>query len=222
MEAFVARHVVAMLFFNGDIEGESTGNDSKFLGCIGRREVLVIALYLATVIPALFLDNIGPVLSITGSLGGSCVAYIGPGLIYFGVHGDEFIEYTNMLLGKHPHTDTQIELPVAGDAGATIDQSESQPAYNPESKPWWWFVGLFPIWRAIASTGAIGMKFNLEQLEQDNPGCTSVQPEGEIIRANTRNYYVAMFFIAFGAVAALVGLISNIYVELEKVFYSPH
>ena len=228
MEAFVARHVIAKIFFNGDTEGDfidADGNSvvaSKYFGCIGRREIMVLGLYLFTLLPAIFVDDIGPVLSITGSLGGSCVAYIGPGLIYLGVHGEEFIEYTNVLLGKIPHTDPVIELPVAGDAGATIEQTESQPPYNPESKPWWWFVGLFPIWRAIASSGAIGMKNNLEQLEEESPGCTAVQPTGEIIRANTRDYYIAMFFIVFGVIAVLVGLVSNIYVELENIFYTPH
>ena len=228
MEAFVARHVVAKIFFNGDLEGDSVDADgnsivaSKYFGYIGRREIMVVSLYLATLIPALFVDNIGPVLSITGSLGGSCVAYIGPGLIYLGCHGEAFIEYTDILLGKTPTTDPTIELPVAGDANATITQTESQPPYNPQSKPWWWFVGLFPIWRAIASSGSIGMKRNLEQLEEESPGCTSVEPTGDIIRAETRSFYIAMFFIAFGAVAVLVGLISNVYVAVEDTFYSPH
>lgn len=231
MESFVARHVVAKIFFNGDSEGEITdenGNKipmAKALGCIGRREMIVVGLYIATLIPALIVNDLGPVLSITGSLGGSCVAYIGPGLIYLGVHGASFIEYTDILLGKTParHTDPTIELPVAGDAGATIEQTHANDgAYNPESKPFWWWLGLFPIWRAIASAGALGMRQNLEQLEEESPGVTSVPPSGEIIGPLTRDYYIAIFFIVFGAIAVLVGLISNIYVQLENTFFTPH
>jgi Transmembrane amino acid transporter protein len=228
MESFVARHVIAKMFFNGDSEGEITDEDgnkvpmAKTFGCIGRRVKIVVLLYIATLIPALIVNDLGPVLSITGSLGGSCVAYIGPGLIYLGVHGEDFIEYTNVLLGKPPktHTDPTIELPVAGDADATIDQM--QPPYEPESKPFWWWLGLFPIWRAIASAGAVGMRQNLAQLEEESPGVTTVPPTGEIIGPVTRDYYTAMFFIVFGAVAVLVGLISNIYVQLEETFFSPH
>lgn len=229
MESFVARHVVAKIFFNGDSEGEiadENGNTipmAKTLGIVGRREKIVLCLYVAALIPALIVNDLGPVLSITGSLGGSCVAYIGPGLVYLGVHGASFIEYTDILLGKPQHTNPTIELPVAGDANATMEQThENQGPYNPKSKPFWWWLGLFPIWRAIASSGAVGMRQNLEQLEEESPGVTTVPPTGEVIGPLTRDYYIAIFFIIFGTVAVLVGLISNIYVQMENVFFTPH
>lgn len=226
MECLVARHVIAKMFYNGDYEGEITDENGnthpppKWFGLIGRRERIVLMLYVATLIPALIVNDLGPVLSITGSLGGSCVAYIGPGLIYLGVHGESFIEYTDVLLGKPPksQTDTAAELPVAGDANATMDA----PSMEQGSKPFWWWLGLFPIWRAIASAGALGMRQNLEQLEEESPGVTTVPPSGEVIGPITRDYYTAMFFIIFGAVAVLVGLISNIYAIIDDTFFMPH
>lgn len=224
MESFVARHVIAKILFNGDSEGEvedGHGNKiptTKILGCVGRRQKIVLLLYICALIPALVVNDLGPVLSITGSLGGSCVAYIGPGLIYLGVHGECFIEYTDVLLGKMPHTNRTIELPVAGDANATMqDKHVTQAPYTAEFKPLWWWLCLFPVWRAIASSGAVGMRCNLAQLEEESPGVTSVPPTGEIIGPVTRDYYMAMFFIVFGTVAVLVGLISNISVQLENV-----
>lgn len=222
MESFVARHVVAKIFFNGNSEGDYTDAEGnlitlpKFLGLIGRREKITIALYCAALIPALLVDDLGPVLSITGSIGGGCVAYIGPGLVYLGVHAEEFIRYTDNLLRKKPEADQTIELPVAGDANATSKQTQPHPGGStPESKPFWWWLGLFPIWRAIASAGAQGMKQHLEELGLDED--TTKPPEGEVIYASTKDYYIAMFFIVFGVVSALVGVISNIYVQLEGI-----
>jgi hypothetical protein len=37
-------------------------------------------------------ENLGPVLAISGAVGGSCLAYIGPGMVYLGVHGGRFLQ----------------------------------------------------------------------------------------------------------------------------------
>jgi hypothetical protein len=124
-------------------------------------------------------------------------------------------------LGK-PHTDPSIELPVAGDANVTMEMTHSSELYDPVSKPWWWWLCLFPIWRAIASTGARGMRQNLEILEEESPGCTSVPPNEMVIGPLTKDYYIAMFFILFGVIASTVGLITNIYVQVENIFFTPH
>lgn len=226
MECFVARHVIAQVFFQGNSEGEYEDADGnkiyppKLFGCIGRREKMVIGIYIATMIPALIVDSLGPVLSITGSIGGSCVAYIGPGLAYLGVHGERFIEYTDMLLGKKTHVDPNVELPVAGDANATMSETYGQTDY--ECKPFWWYLLGFPIWRAIASSGAMGMKMRLDQFEEDHPGILSTSLTGEVVGPITRDYYMSMFFISFGVVAGLVGVASNVYVELKNLFFTPY
>lgn len=227
MESFVARHVIAQVFFKGNYEGEYEDADGnmitppKLFGLIGRREKMVLGIYLATLIPALIVDDLGPVLSITGSIGGSCVAYIGPGLVYLGIHGDRFIEYTNQLLGKKSHVEPTMELPVAGDAKATMTQSSAQQPDH-ECKPFWYYILGFPVWRAIASSGAMGMRSRLQQFEENHPGITMVPVTGEVIGPVTRDYYTAMFFVSFGVVAGLVGVASNIYVELKDLFFTPH
>jgi hypothetical protein len=43
----------------------------------------------------------------------------------------------------------------------------------------------------------------------------------EVIGAHTSDYYMSMFFIAFGLVAAVVGVASNIYVQVNNVFFTP-
>ena len=116
MQAFVARHVVAKIMFNGDSEGDTR---RKLCGCFGRRELMTVTIYIATLVPALIFDDLGPVLSITGAVGGSCLAFIGPGLVYLGAHGAYFIEYTNELCGQKKTTPTStVELPADGDAKA--------------------------------------------------------------------------------------------------------
>eukprot|EP00592_Proboscia_alata_P023900 CAMPEP_0194444412 /NCGR_PEP_ID=MMETSP0176-20130528/127256_1 /TAXON_ID=216777 /ORGANISM="Proboscia alata, Strain PI-D3" /LENGTH=656 /DNA_ID=CAMNT_0039270785 /DNA_START=179 /DNA_END=2148 /DNA_ORIENTATION=- len=102
MESFVGRHVLASILYRGDLEGSSEA-------CVGRRKKLTLVLYIAALIPALIFDNLGHVLSVTGSLGGSCIAYIAPGLVYLGVNGEYFLTYCNeVLLGATPQEEAEI------------------------------------------------------------------------------------------------------------------
>ena len=228
MQAFVARHVMAKILYNGDSEGDlvdehgNTVPASKLCGFFGRREKMGLSIFIATIIPAMIFNDLGPVLSITGSVGGSCLAYIGPGLVYLGCHGEAFIQYTNEMMGhkqQQSHTDPTIELPVEGDSNATMQQQFEMEGGG--SKPWWWWVGLFPIWRAIASTGSTGMKVRLQQIEEERPGLTTASPSGEIIASNHRDFYLAMFLITFGVVAVVAGVASNIYVQVNGIFSPP-
>ena len=59
--------------------------------CLNRRQTLTALVYFMTILPALLVNDIGPVLSLTGAIGGSCISYIGPGLVYLGVNGDELL-----------------------------------------------------------------------------------------------------------------------------------
>jgi len=72
MESQVAKHVSFVLL---GPEGEDS-NSSKWLG---RNSKISLFLYVSSLIPALIFDDLGPVLSFTGSLGGSSIAYIAPG-----------------------------------------------------------------------------------------------------------------------------------------------
>jgi hypothetical protein len=82
----VARHVLIKLLFDGDMDGHTTDQTSgeilkapKMFGILKRRHFWTLVIYVATLVPALFLNDLGPVLSITGAIGGCSLAYIGPG-----------------------------------------------------------------------------------------------------------------------------------------------
>lgn len=226
MESFVARHVVAQLLFSGSMDNttvDSSGHtvpESKWLGCIGRRERWTVYLYVAAVIPALVFKDLGPVLSLTGSLGASCVAYIAPGLVYLGVNGDDFIAWITSR--QRNDGDTEIELPVAGNAKATIDASfEGMEASK--RKPWWWYLCGAPIWVAIAKTGDNGCQRFLSDMTthvgQRIPG----DGENEIDNIGPRrsDYVYSIVLLVFGVVAMVAGVVSNIYVQVNNVFFTP-
>ena len=75
MESFVARHVCVVLLFEGRKAHE--GDDTSVLHRRDRRITLTVALYLSAVIPAAMFERLGDVLAVTGSVGGSCLSYIG-------------------------------------------------------------------------------------------------------------------------------------------------
>jgi sodium-coupled neutral amino acid transporter 11 len=226
MECFVARHVLVKLIFNGDMDAETVGPngesipEAKRFGFLGRREMVTLGIYVATLIPALIVSDLGPVLSLTGSLGASCIAYIGPGLVYLGVNGEEFLIYTAKMLedrgyktNKGGSENGQIELPVVGISGATIEVKPESPSIPHGIKPWWWYLGGFPIWCAIASTGSLGTRTFLMAMEVDGgAGAPSENKDDEeVIGPCRRDYYISMFFIIFGVVAMVVGVACNIY-----------
>ena len=235
MESFVARHVLCKLFFNGDMDNTSVGSngevipESKMFGFFGRREQLTFCIYIMTLLPALIFDDLGPVLSLTGAVGASCLAYIGPGLVYLGVNGEDFLDYCGKLVHDRSYTKkesgSEIELPVVGDANATMEATSQNDNGLPQSsaKPWWWWALGFPIWVAIALTGSHGTRNFLTAWETEvgveHRGQS--QDDDEVIPPLKRDYYISMFMITFGAIACVVGVISNIYVQVNDVFYTP-
>jgi sodium-coupled neutral amino acid transporter 11 len=226
MECFVARHVLVKLLYNGDMDNEAVGVNGeiipevKVFGFLGRREKVTLGIYVATLIPALIVDDLGPVLSLTGSLGASCIAYIGPGLVYFGVNGEDFLIFAAKMLedqgyktNRKSSENGQIELPVAGVSGAKIEMNP-EPCYPQGSKPWWWYLGGFPIWCSIASYGALGTRTFLSEMEVDRGmslQSASEDEQEEVIEPCRRDYYISMFFIIFGVIAMVVGVASNAY-----------
>lgn len=90
LESFVARHVCVVLLFAGRRAHE--GEDTAILNRRDRRIGLTVALYLLAVLPAALFEDMGPVLAITGAVGGSCMSYIGPGALFMGIHGGRFME----------------------------------------------------------------------------------------------------------------------------------
>lgn len=234
MESFVARHVLSQLVFQGNLDNTSVGSDGevvperKWLGCLGRRERWTLYLYLTALVPALIFTDLGPVLSLTGSLGASSVAYIAPGLVYLGVNGEDFLEWIGRTLQENPrHTNPlppNVELPVAGNAEATLDTASDIVATSlPRRKPCWWYLFGMPVWVAIASSGARGCQTFLTSLDGDvgRPLRGPSEDEDEIIGPTKSDYICSIVFVVFGVVAAVAGVVSNIYVQVNNIFFSP-
>jgi hypothetical protein len=239
MESFVARHVIVQLLFNGSMD--NTGVDSSnghvipeqkiFFGCLGRREKWTLYIYLMALVPALLFDDIGPVLSLTGSLGASALAYIAPGLVYLGVNGEEFLHWVGQRL---QHRDVlklsrggggEVELPVVGDSTAEMQTlAEETLATGDIGKPWWWYPTLMPIWVTIATSGARSTKMFLDDLHegQAEPLRGPSRDDGEVIGPSKGDFIISVLFVVFGVVAAAFGVISNVYVQVNEVFFSPH
>lgn len=243
MESFVARHVLIKLVHSGDMDGEAAieaateadeANRKPGFLCLGRRQLWTLGIYVGALIPALIVDDLGPVLSITGSLGGSCVAYIAPGLLFLGLHGDEFLQMVTGSLEKRKasdHATGDIELPVAGDANTTMQTEQATDSPRGMKKPWWWFPLLMPIWCAIASTGSTTLQAKLDQTGVDfSPPTNAVAEEAKApgegedddLEAHKKDFCVAIFFVVFGVVAVVAGILSNVYVQINGIFFSPH
>jgi sodium-coupled neutral amino acid transporter 11 len=224
MESFVARHVVSQLLFSGSMDNETVDAnghvvpESKWLGCIGRRERWTIYLYIAALVPALIFKDLGPVLSLTGSLGASSVAYIAPGLVYLGVNGDDF----SLWVTGHRVRDGEVELPVAGDAKATM---ETPPVVSDASlrRPWWWYPLGMPIWLAIAKSGSQGCDSFLSELtaQVGHPLRTASEDDIDEIGPRRSDYVYSIVLLVFGVVAMVAGVVSNIYVQVNNVFFTP-
>ena len=234
MELFVARHVFVKLLYNGDSDGPidpTTGNPVG--GWFGRRQRITLLIYVMTLIPALVFHDIGPVLSVTGSLGGSLLSYVAPGMTYLGVNGEAFLAYLNNVIdskkrssNKESNGTGDIELPVVGDANTVMQVENTSSGYPTGSKPWWWFPTLMPVWCALAASGATSMRAKLgrheQQAEQQNGNGTMSAKDVEEIHPVPRDYFISMLFILFGVLGAVAGLGSNIWVEVNKTFFSPH
>lgn len=232
MESFVARHVVVQLLYNGNMDNNSLGPNGevvperKLLGLLGRRELWTIYLYGAALIPALIVDDLGPVLSLTGSLGASSIAYIAPGLIYLGLNGDDFLAWTARHVQsrnhKHGSENSEIELPMVGDSKATLKMA-AEPTYPEGSKPlWWWFAGM-PLWVAIANTGANGTTSFMSDIGYDvgRPLRGPSDDGDEVIGPRKSDYIYSIVFIVFGVIAAVAGVVSNIFVQVNNIFFTP-
>ena len=182
VESFVTRHVCVVLLFSGRSAHE--GNDAHILSRADRRIGLTTALYILAVIPAVLTNDLGPVLAITGTVGGSCLSYLGPGVIYLGVHGERFLSLARQAFGRRneasvEHSATQSNengadettpLVVGGDATHIIT-SENQDAV--EVVGVWnhilWYLTGMPLWCAIARSGKVQLQEHITEMTMKSP-----------------------------------------------------
>lgn len=229
MESMVARHVLLKLLYKGDIDGHatidpSTGEEIQQGGCVNRRVKWTVIIYIATLLPALFVDDLGPVLSITGAIGGCCLAYIGPGLVYLGTHGDSFLEYLATIVDDNYHKPNPAlmagELPVAGYVDASLETSTTSTILT-GPKPWWWNFFLMPLWVRVAEIGANGMQERLKAIHQEHGTVSPGHDNVESIGPCKRDYCISIFFIVFGTIAGVAGVLTNVYVQINNALYTP-
>lgn len=140
-----------VLLFSGRNAHE--GDDHTVLARNDRRIFLTVLLYISAIIPAIRWSSLGIVLSVTGTIAGSCLSYLGPGVAVLGVHGGEFLKrvergwYTNRalqdMMWKYPDPD----------ANGAVERDELASIFIQSIKFLAWYPFLMPLWCAIASTG---------------------------------------------------------------------
>jgi len=241
MESFVARHVLVMLFHKGDMDGRDDpshtgkhGYEAGGVAFLNRRQSWSLCIYVAALVPALFFRDLGPVLSITGSVGGGCISYLAPGAIYLAVNGKDFLLFVSNLLEKNNGNTrslssvTNADLPIAGSRVVSTNQNDG-------CKPIWYYLGGFPMWCKIASTG----KTNMALMVDDNDTGVTPNPyqphvpesqvndnyvemknnaheDNDLMVPTTREYCIAIFFILFGVLSLVAGVTSNIWIQLNQ------
>jgi len=194
--------------------------------CMNRRQTWTILCYLFTLLPALLVQDIGPVLSLTGSVGGSCISYIGPGFVYLGVNGEDFINQVGRWLDRwrraKGYTTTndggvsEGDLPVEGNSSLEVPQGIDKFSYDyitSGRKPLWYYVGLFPIFTWVANNGATHMQKKIEAANALVTVHAAVAGE-ELPPPSKKDFCVCLFFIVFGLVSAVAGVLSNFYVQM--------
>ncbi len=174
MELFVARHVCIVLLFKGRRAHE--GDDHSILARRDRRVALTVFLYLISLIPAMIFDDLGNVFSVTGSLGGSVLSYIGPGLTFIAVHGADFLELSARRWDipqfkkiATPATPRRILHPTDIESG---EESQERVPKNILCKIFddiLWYVLLMPIWMRVATTGRDSLKKHKEDEALKSP-----------------------------------------------------
>ena len=197
--------------------------------CMNRRQSWTLTVYLMTLIPALIFSDIGPVLSLTGAVGGSCISYIGPGLCFLGLNGEEFLvkvnDYVNHWRQEQGYSKNQSsgitessDLPLEGNASLEILQTPSNvnlyENITARPKPWWCWLGFFPFWCAVANKGAAHTR---KKIDASNLPATGSAVD-DVLPAPTKwDFFVAFFFVFFGLVSAVAGVFSNIYVQMNRL-----
>ena len=159
LASFVARHVCVVLLFEGPRAHE--GDDASIFNRPDRRILLTLVLYILAMIPATVFTDMGKVLALAGVIGGSCLAYIGPGMLYIAVHGGRFLELVDDFFVSSPSPESNSvdsEVPVSERTSLV----PSSAVYNSESegrkfdgrwKAVLWYCTGMPLWTLIARSG---------------------------------------------------------------------
>lgn len=97
VEAFVCRHVLSQVMY-----GEAEKERLEYLKADNKQQrcKMTLLVFCLTMVPGLLLHDLSIVLALTGIIGMTTMAYIGPGLIYLGIFGDEFLHVVSTAFTK--------------------------------------------------------------------------------------------------------------------------
>jgi len=198
MDSFVCRHILVVLFFRGRRAHE--GNDASVLARRDRRVAVTLVVYFASLVPALVVKDVGSVLSLSGAIGASSLAYIGPGLIYMAVYGGDFLDKVEAAWGctggeptkqppaSDPGSDVESSRLLADTSspGATLQAGHSNATVTGIGRQlvggMSWYLFLMPIWCFVARVGQERLKQFHEQEALKSPHINRLVPQPPVAR----------------------------------------
>lgn len=205
LESFVARHVLVVLLFQGRRAHE--GDDASILHRRDRRLGMTLVLYILALVPALMFENVGPVLSVTGAIGGSCLSYIGPGMCYLGVYGKEFLAMVAKFWSSGgpagPAAGREEQLPLvavetgtgtgaittATTASASTSSSSCCSCMKYVVKTFIYYTLGMPLWTLIATVGAEGLEKHEAEEAIKSPHVSRIAASSQKQKVKTSSSY---------------------------------
>ena len=182
------------------------GDDHAILGRRDRRMALTLFIYLLALVPALFFNDVGLVLSFAGAIAGSCLSYIGPGSAYIAVHGEDIRTIIKGWFGDNKFSSYMLKYPTDGPAdfdagsieselthlngrtddvhGEDDDASASQSTVSLPILQYLcssfgflaWYLFLFPCWSALSDYGSKRIAQFKEEEALKSPRINRLEP----------------------------------------------
>lgn len=160
MNLYIARHACMVLLFKGVSAHE--GDDARVLSRKDRRVILTLALYTTSLLPAVFLEQTGPVLAATGAIAGSSMAYIGPGLSFLAVWGHVFLE----LVCSRWQDPSHCCCGFPRNSNSSIESNDETSRLDVFL---WYLLGM-PLWCWLAQFGQAKLADHFEKERLISPG----------------------------------------------------
>lgn len=161
---YIARHACMVLLFKGVSAHE--GDDARVLSRSDRRIILTLVLYIASLLPATFLEKTGSVLAATGAIGGTSISYIGPGASYLAIHGHRFLDLVRSRWHDPSHSCYGFPRQDGQHCENTIEANEET---STRDLILWYALGM-PIWCSVAQIGEKQLAAHFEQEMLISPG----------------------------------------------------
>jgi hypothetical protein len=106
-------------------------------------------------------------------VGGSCLAYIGPGMLYLAVHGGRFLQLVEaFFLVSDGAATTGVVMgestPLVVHPGSSTSVRGGSKCFKGPFEALLWYLGGFPIWCYIAEMGRKGVLARAQTLARDH------------------------------------------------------